>query len=401
MDDTPQDRRASPRAAMSGDTARVRTALLAGILILLAGWALRATAVVVVPLVSALFIAVTLAPLDRAVAARLPRWLAWIGRVVVVGLLLLALAMFFAGLVYAAQQVVAEMPAVSRGLSDILPAGVSSLDALERSLAGDGTPRPEDLAPEVAAPSALRDLLEQVGSVAGGWVVEAATALAQRIAGAVGSFVAATIIVVFIVLLSLGEGALWRRKLAALWPEAAAPDGARHGWLSAIETLSGKLRRFLLMRLAMGALSAALYVGWLWLFDVKLLTVWALLTLLLSFVPNLGSVISGVLPTLYVLVTHDPQTAVAIGAGLFVIEQVVGNFVDPRLQGRQVALSPLVVLTAILVWGWIWGVAGALLAVPMTLAIMVICAQWPALRPLALMLSDQPDERRLMAALAH
>ena len=395
MDDTPQDRRAPPRAAGPREAARLRTALLAGILVLLAGWALRATAVVVVPLVSALFIAVTLAPLDRAVAARLPGWLAWIGRVVVVGLLLFALALFFAGLVYAAQQVVAEMPEVSRGLSDILPAGASGLDALERSLSGGGAPPPEALAAGDGAPPALRDLLEQVGSVAGGWIVEAATALAQRIAGAVGSFVAATIIVVFIVLLSLGEGALWRRKLAALWPG----DGGS-GWTAAIETLSVKLRRFLLMRLAMGALSAALYVGWLWLFDVRLLTVWALLTLLLSFVPNLGSVISGVLPTLYVFVTHDPQTAVAIGAGLFAIEQVVGNFVDPRLQGRQVALSPLVVLTAILAWGWIWGVAGALLAVPMTLAVMVICAQWPALRPLALLLSDQPDERRLMAALA-
>jgi AI-2 transport protein TqsA len=308
---------------------------------------------------------------------------------------LFALALFFAGLVYAAQQVVAEMPEVSRGLSDILPAGASGLDALERSLSGGGAPPPEALAPGDGAAPALRDLLEQVGSVAGGWIVEAATALAQRIAGAVGSFVAATIIVVFIVLLSLGEGALWRRKLAALWPG----DGGS-GWTAAIETLSVKLRRFLLMRLAMGALSAALYVGWLWLFDVRLLTVWALLTLLLSFVPNLGSVVSGVLPTLYVFVTHDPQTAVAIGAGLFTIEQVVGNFVDPRLQGRQVALSPLVVLTAILAWGWIWGVAGALLAVPMTLAVMVICAQWPALRPLALLLSDQPDERRLMAALA-
>jgi AI-2 transport protein TqsA len=395
MDDTPQDRRAPPRAAGPREAARLRTALLAGILVLLAGWALRATAVVVVPLVSALFIAVTLAPLDRAVAARLPGWLAWIGRVVVVGLLLFALALFFAGLVYAAQQVVAEMPEVSRGLSDILPAGASGLDALERSLSGGGAPSPEALAPGDGAPPALRDLLEQVGSVAGGWIVEAATALAQRIAGAVGSFVAATIIVVFIVLLSLGEGALWRRKLAALWPG----DGGS-GWTAAIETLSVKLRRFLLMRLAMGALSAALYVSWLWLFDVRLLTVWALLTLLLSFVPNLGSVISGVLPTLYVFVTHDPQTAVAIGAGLFAIEQVVGNFVDPRLQGRQVALSPLVVLTAILAWGWIWGVAGALLAVPMTLAVMVICAQWPGLRPLALLLSDQPDERRLMAALA-
>jgi AI-2 transport protein TqsA len=140
-------------------------------------------------------------------------------------------------------------------------------------------------------------------------------------------------------------------------------------------------------------------VGWLYLFDVRLLPVWAILTLLLSFIPNLGSVLSGVLPTLYALVTKDFQTALLIGAGLFAIEQVVGNFIDPRLQGRQIAISPLVVLAAILIWGWIWGVAGALLAVPMTIAIMVACAQVPALRPLALILSDQTEEDELLDSL--
>lgn len=402
------------------------TWLLGAILVVLLGWTLRATAVVAVPLVSALFIAIALAPLDRWIADRLPSWLEWLGRAAVVGVLLLVLAAFFAGLIYSARQVIDEMPTVSQSLAELVPEGAPMMQTVERSLerqlspdAGaqarsegaegeqEGDPRDSDAEAEsddsrgradetavAQGSAALRDLVNQAGSVAGSWVVGAASGLAQRIVGAVGAFIAATVIVVFMVLLALSESGLWARKLHCLWPGA----GERN-WRQGFEVLSVKLRQFILMRLAMGALSAALYVGWLYLFEVRLLPVWAILTLLLSFIPNLGSVLSGVLPTLYALVTKDFQTALLIGAGLFAIEQVVGNFVDPRLQGRQIAISPLVVLAAILIWGWLWGVAGALLAVPMTIAIMVGCAQVPALRPLALMLSDQSEEAEMMKAM--
>jgi AI-2 transport protein TqsA len=231
--------------------------------------------------------------------------------------------------------------------------------------------------------------------MAGSWMVNAASGLAATIAGMVGTFVAATVIIVFMVLLVLSESSLWTQKLGAIWPGRGQDE-----WRATFDALSRKLRGFLLMRAAMGALSAMLYAGWLMLFGVDLLVVWAMLTFLLSFIPNLGSVISGVLPALYILATGDLGTALLVGTGLFVIEQVIGNFVDPRLQGRQIAISPLVVLVAILVWGWIWGIAGALLAVPMTTALMVGFAHVPALRPIALLLSDQPDEDRLMEAMA-
>lgn len=65
----------------------------------------------------------------------------------------------------------------------------------------------------------------------------------------------------------------------------------------------------------------------------------------------------------------------------------MGNFVDPRWVGRRLSLSPLVVLAAVVFWGWVWGVAGALLAVPMTAAVVVACAHVPSLAPLALLLS--------------
>lgn len=375
----------------------------AGIFVILAGWVLRAAAVVVVPIVFALLLAILLAPLDRVIAERLPRGLAWLGRVAVVSVLLVALTGFFGGLVYSAQKVIDEVPLIAEDLAEFLPASVPAMDqidpvvddaAQESGSASDESPR--ELAPDPGSGEGaftLRDAVNRAGSTAGTWIVDAATGLAQRVAGAVGTFIAATVIVVFMVLLALGETDTWRRKLESLWPRAS---GALTG---ACATVSRKLRGFLLVRAAMGALSAVLYVGWLWLFDVGLLPVWAVLTFLLGFIPNLGSVISGVLPTLYALVTQDLQTALIAGLGLFAIEQIIGNFLDPQMQGRQVAVSPVVVLGSILIWGWIWGAAGALLAVPVTVGLMVAFAHVPPLKPMALLMSNQTDHDRLARSL--
>jgi AI-2 transport protein TqsA len=80
---------------------------------------------------------------------------------------------------------------------------------------------------------------------------------------------------------------------------------------------------------------------------------------------------------------------------LIVIEQVIGNWIDPRMQGNQVALSPLVILIAVVFWGWLWGVAGAFLGTPMTLAIMILCNHVAVLRPIAVLLSNQGGAKDL------
>ena len=84
------------------------------------------------------------------------------------------------------------------------------------------------------------------------------------------------------------------------------------------------------------------------------------------------------------------------GLGLLLIEQVMGNYADPKLQGRELSLSPLVILVALMVWSWVWGIAGTLVAVPMTLVMMIVFARVPALRSVALFLSNHRDVDELM-----
>jgi len=213
-----------------------------------------------------------------------------------------------------------------------------------------------------------------------------ASVFATGIMGAVGATLGATVLVFFLTLIMLIEGPTWRAKIVSMLTESSQQKVS-----DSIDIIADRLRRYLLARTIIGLLTAMLYGAWLWIFGVDLLVVWVLITFLLNYIPTFGSLISGVLPVIYAFTQKDFGTAMAVGAGILVIEQVMGNFVDPRVQGRQVSVSSLVILISLLVWSWGWGVAGAILATPITIAAMIICAHIPPLRSFALVLSDASD----------
>jgi predicted PurR-regulated permease PerM len=92
---------------------------------------------------------------------------------------------------------------------------------------------------------------------------------------------------------------------------------------------------------------------------------------------NIGSIIAVTLATLLAFVQFGLCWAGAILAGLIAIDQVLGNFVDPRLQGRTLGVFALVVLLAGDLLAWLWGIAGAFLAVPLTVTIILACPTCP------------------------
>ncbi|SDF16393.1 AI-2E family transporter [Limimaricola pyoseonensis] len=386
--------------------------LLALIAVVLAGWALHAMQSVFLPIVFATFLALLLAPLDGG-AARLAGGRRWVGHVAAMLALAAALLAFLGVLWLAAQQFLDRFPAheaqqAMEQLSGEDASGASGASGAADIAAGaafesaiEATPG-AGLNPERApAPGTGPDggggsgtatgLVEQIREMAGGGglggtLVQRASGLATTVLSTTSGIMLALVLVFFLTLLMLIEAPRWHAKLAA----ATRPE-RRAEVTGSVALVASKLRRYLAVRFVLGVATALLYTGWLWLFGVDLLLVWALLTFVLNFVPSIGSLISGILPVIYAFATRDPWTAMAIGAGLLVIEQVMGNFVDPRVQGRQLSISALVILSALLFWGWVWGVAGAVLAVPITMVVMVACAHVPALRWIALFLSGETD----------
>ena len=111
----------------------------------------------------------------------------------------------------------------------------------------------------------------------------------------------------------------------------------------------------------------------LWLFDVDFLIVWAVLAFVLNFIPNIGSAIAVLLPAIMALIQYESFTYALIIAGIItVLQNIMGNIVEPKIYGNKLGLNPLVILLALLLWGYIWGIVGMFISVPLTAVLKII-----------------------------
>lgn len=395
----------------SGERPAIRTILLVIIALVLSGWALHAMSSVFVPLVASVMIALAVMPVRDWVQRKVSRKFGWLGVVAAMTLLLLVVGLFFGALWLAAQQVIAQIPGGTGQITQVIEQAMPQEGAEAQGGTeaqppqGDaGSSLPLGLPSGVAEPSALGQVpqagQESGGESAGGLasrfgdtLVSVLTRVAKTLLGSAVGIVSALVVIFFLTLLILIESRDWGRKISTIthW---------RTEWrlTESAEVIAQKVRAYLLIRGVLGLATAALYGLWLWFFGAGLIFVWALLTFLLNFIPTVGSIIAGLLPVIYIVATQDLGTAVAVGAGLLVIEQVMGNFIDPKVSGNRISVSPLVVLVGLLFWSWIWGIPGALLAAPVTVALVVLGAHVPILRPWALLLSDRTDMEGLTEA---
>ncbi|WBU57584.1 AI-2E family transporter [Paracoccus sediminicola] len=121
----------------------------------------------------------------------------------------------------------------------------------------------------------------------------------------------------------------------------------------------------------------------------------ALMTFALNFIPSIGSVIATIIAVVmaYVL-SADLATTIAVGAACTAVQFAIGNVLDPMLLGQTLRLSSFGIILSLAFWGAIWGLPGMFLAVPIMVAVMIVCAHIPWLRPIAIMLSREghPDD---------
>lgn len=117
---------------------------------------------------------------------------------------------------------------------------------------------------------------------------------------------------------------------------------------------------------------------------------WAFVILLLNYIPSIGSIIATIFPFLFAILQFgNAEVALILLFGLGFVQLTIGNFIEPKLMGNSLNISPLVVLLSLSVWGMIWGITGMLLSVPITVIILIICSHFPATRQIAIMLSEK------------
>ena len=169
-----------------------------------------------------------------------------------------------------------------------------------------------------------------------------------------------------------------------LWAFGSRPDV-----LDRARLLANRLRTFVVARAFLGAIAAILDVILLLVLGVPAALLWGLLSFLLSFIPNVGFILSLIPPTILALLIGGPMLALAVIVGYSVINLAIDYVIQPRFIGGSVDISPVIVTVSIVFWAGVLGGAGALLAVPLTLIVVALADAFDTSRPVSRLLRER------------
>jgi predicted PurR-regulated permease PerM len=156
----------------------------------------------------------------------------------------------------------------------------------------------------------------------------------------------------------------------------------------------GEVQRYLIVKTALSAANGVLLGFWCYLWGLSNPVLWGVLAFALNFVPIVGSLISAVIPVALALVELGVGSAIGVAVGYGLVNLLVDNALEPRLMGRALGLSPLVLLLSMLIWGYVLGPVGALLSVPLTVAVRIFLDYHENLRWIALLMASGPAARQ-------
>jgi AI-2 transport protein TqsA len=201
----------------------------------------------------------------------------------------------------------------------------------------------------------------------------------QYITGRVNTTFSFWLITLIYVILGLLEVDDMRRKVEALDNREAARvirDGTA--------ATAARFRKYILVRTQMSAVTGLLVGVFAWITGLPFATEWGVIAFTLNYIPFIGPFIATLFPTLLAMTQFDSwQAVLGVFACLNIIQFVVGSYIEPRVSGTMLSISPLIVLFAIFFWTFLWGLFGTFIGVPITLAILTFCAEHPSSRWLA------------------
>ncbi|MEE2022923.1 MULTISPECIES: AI-2E family transporter [Alkalimonas] len=324
----------------------------AALVIVLAG--IKAAAAIVVPFLLALFIAIICSPLIQL----LHRWhlpkLAAIGLVIV---LILVFGTFFATIVgQSLTDLTRNMPEYQARLNGVVLQLLSWLADYHL----------------VVEP---RQVLSQINP-------GSAMTLATNLLAGLGTMLTNTLLILLIVVFMLLEAHSIPAKIQL------GMTNPEHR-LAQVQRFLGSVNRYIAIKTLMSALTGMVVGILLWLLGVSYPLLWGMLAFLLNYIPNIGSIIAAVPAVLIALVDGGLSLAVGTTLVFVAVNLVIGNMLEPRLMGRGLGLSTLVVFLSLIFWGWMLGTVGMLLSIPLTMIVKIGLENSPNGRWIAVLLDSE------------
>jgi predicted PurR-regulated permease PerM len=357
--DAPVERAPQPASLGAGAHALL---VAAALVVTIAG--LKLGAQIIVPLLLAGFVATLGIPPIAALQRRMPMWAA----ASVVAVVFVGLGSIVAALVANAV----------RGLRAKLPTYEARLqqrvDEVLDTLHGFGIAVDRESITETVASV---DPMDYVGMAV----------------GAVGGVLANTGFVVLFSLFIFLEAAGLPSKLRAALGDDRQPSLERFGHVLT------DINRYVWLKtqVCLGTAACATLVCFLVGVDAPIL--WGLIAFMLAYVPALGFFIASLPPAILAFVAFGWEWGAVVIAGFMIVDSIAGNLVEPRLLGRTLGLSPLVVILSLVFWGWVWGIVGMFLSVPLTMLVKILLEHTEDFAWIAVLMGSAAEARAQVAEL--
>ena len=210
--------------------------------------------------------------------------------------------------------------------------------------------------------------------------------VAATLLASLGGLLTNTVLILFIVLLSLLEVSGMSKKIKAAFESNGHP-------IFQYRDFTVRFKHYLIIKTAISVATGLIAGSWCYAMDVDFPIIIGFLAFFLNYIPNFGSIIAAIPAVLIALVEHGLWPSVIVAVGFLVINVVIGSFLEPRFMGKGLGMSPLVVFVSMAGWTWILGPVGAFLAVPLTITIKIALETNESTRWLGVLMSrEAPGE---------
>ncbi len=241
----------------------------------------------------------------------------------------------------------------------------------------------------------IRGIAESIETLTAGLGIEASwdgilesinwSSISGYVTTGLGSFISILtnlfLVLIFMLFILAGSGGLNRKIVEAFSDSNSRQIG------EVITTIDARIKTYLTTKTLISLGTATCVTVILWVLGVDFFLLWGFLSFLLNFVPNIGSIMATILPFLISLLQFEsafmPVLVLVLVGG---VQIVMGNVVEPRMLASELNLSPVLVLFGLILWGWLWGIWGMVLAIPIISTIKIVFEQIETLKPIAVLM---------------
>jgi predicted PurR-regulated permease PerM len=359
----------------------VRSVSMAVLAVLASVFTLRWAAAVFIPLMLSLLLSYALAPLvDRLEGWRVPRW---IGAAVI----LLGLGGAFGWTGYSlsgsASELLDALPVAAQKLRQAVrssnrQADTGALDTVQKAAAQLEQAAEENSAKVAARKGVARVVIERPAFNVRDYLWSGTIGLI----GAVGQLT----LVAFLTYFALGSGDTFRRKLVKM----AGPSLQKKKiTVNVLDDITRHIERYLLVQIFTSALVGVATGLAFWAIGVENAAVWGIIAAVTNLIPYIGSVIVMAAAGLVAFLQFNSiQMTLLVGGSSLLIHTLVGSLLVPWLTSRASRMNPVAVFVGVIFWGWLWGIWGLLLGIPITMVVKAICERVEDLQPIGELLGD-------------